>query len=84
MLHQLREGVAMFTKGQIVNYYYDSTRTLPTNQISINNINNGKAESMSGDFGSMGPFLMQFDLETGRGLGQYEGARIEPINPPLF
>ena len=71
----------MFIKGQIVNYYDESTRTLPTTQISINNITDGKVESMSGDFG---PFLMQFDLETGHGLGVYEGTRIEPINPPLF
>ena len=72
----------MFSKGQIVNYYYGNGA--PASQISINRVHNNTATSMSGSFGGMGPFLMEFDLETGHGRGQYSGARIEAIDPPLF
>jgi len=69
----------MFTKGQIVNYY-DDFHTLPTSQITIENVRDGKAIATSGSFGDMGPFLMEFDAETGEGLGLYVGTRIESIS----
>ncbi len=68
----------MFTKGQTVNYFCDDSKTVPTSQITINRIVDGKATSISGSFGGMGPFLMEFDAETGKGFGQYSTAHIEP------
>jgi len=69
----------MFSKGELVNYYYNNLQTLPTNKITIERVVNGKAISTSGSFGDMGPFKMEFDIETGNGVGMYAGACIRPI-----
>lgn len=38
-----------------------------------------EVHATSGSFGDMGPFLMRFDAETGEGLGDYEGTKIEKL-----
>lgn len=66
----------MFYKGETVNYFLDADTEEPTSKITITNVYNNIASALSGSFDGI-QFLMTFDAETGEGVGQYKGARIE-------